>query len=140
MIFSFLRDTIRNLGRPATTTEVETEIRGRLPMCTDHTSIHLRELETEKLVEKEFDKNLKAFVWRIPEPYNSMSFHELIENYHKLYKESLYICAIHEMDKNLGFDEIVDILYQLSEGSDTRPAIKKIKDRFAEKFLEKYAK
>ncbi|NVM56011.1 MAG: hypothetical protein HWN66_20100 [Candidatus Helarchaeota archaeon] len=140
MIFSFLRDTIRKLGRAVTTKEVENMIKGRLPMCVDHTAVHLRELESEKLVEKEFDKTLKSYAWRIPEPYNTILFHELIEKYPQLYKESLYIYAIYEMDKNLGFDDIVNILYELSEGADTRPGIKAIKDKFAEKFIEKYAK
>jgi hypothetical protein len=109
-------------------------------MCTDHTAVHLRELETEKVVEKNFNKDAKGYVWKIPEPYNSMSFQEMIEKFPQLYKESLYIYAIYEMDKNLGFEDIVKILYELSEGSDTRPGIKAIKERFAEKFVEKYTK
>lgn len=140
MIFSFLRATIQKLGRPATTKEVEEEIMQRLPMCTDHTAVHLRELESEKVVAKKFDKNLKGFVWSIPEPYDRMSFHEMIEKFPQLYKESLYIYAIYEFDKTLDFDEVVNILYDLSEGADTRPGIKAIKDKFAEKFVEKYAK
>lgn len=140
MIFSFLRDTIKQLGRPATTKEVEENIKQRLPMCTDHTAVHLRELEAEKVVAKNFDKDLKGFVWSIPEPYNSMSFSEMIENFPQLYKESLYIYAIYEANKNFGFDEIVSILYDLSEGADTRPGVQAIKEKFAEKFMEKYAK
>ncbi|MHA1264877.1 MAG: hypothetical protein ACTSRS_06535 [Candidatus Helarchaeota archaeon] len=140
MIFSFLKDTINRLGRPATTKEVEETIKKRLPMCVDHTAVHLRELEAEKIVKKKFDKNLKAFVWNIPEPYKSMSFHEMIEKFPKLYKESLYIYAIYEMDKSYDFEDIVNILYELSEGSDARPGIAQIKEKFAEKFLEKYAK
>ena len=140
MIFSFLKDTIKKLGRPVTTQEVETEIKGRLPMCVDHTAVHLRELEAENVVAKKFDTTLKGFVWSISEPYNSMSFHEMIEKLPQLYKESLYIYAIYEVDKNLDFDEIVKLLYALSEGSDTRPGVKAIKDKFAEKFVEKYSK
>ncbi|HUY00706.1 MAG TPA: hypothetical protein VMV49_14190 [Candidatus Deferrimicrobium sp.] len=140
MIFSFLRVTIQKLGRPATTKEVETTIKERLPMCVDHAAIHLRELEAEKVVEKKFDKQMKAYVWDIPEPYNKMAFHELIETFPQLYKESLYICAIYEMDKTLEFDEIVNVLFDLSEGSDTRPAVQAIKNKFTNKFLEKFAK
>ncbi len=140
MIFSFLKATIQKLGRAASTKDVEQMIKQRLPMCVDHTAVHLRELEAEKVVEKKFDKNLKAYIWSIPAPYNNMTFSEMIENFPQLYKESLYIYAIYEMDKNLGFEEIVQILYELSEGSDTRPAIKAIKDKFAEKFVEKYTK
>ena len=140
MIFSFLKDTIRRLGRPATTKEVEEAIKQRLPMCVDHTAVHLRELEAQNVVTKQFDKNLKGFAWSIPEPYNTMSFHEMIENFPQLYKESLYIYAIYELNTDLDFSDVVSILYDLSEGADTRPGIKEIKDKFAEKFMEKYAK
>ena len=140
MIFSFLKDTIRRLGRPATTKEVEEAIKQRLPMCVDHTAVHLRELEAQNVVTKQFDKNLKGFAWSIPEPYNTMSFHEMIEKFPQLYKESLYIYAIYEMNTDLDFSDVVSILYDLSEGADTRPGIKEIKDKFAEKFMEKYAK
>lgn len=140
MIFSFLKAAIQKLGRPATTKEVEEEIKQRLPMCVDHTTVHLRELEAEKVVAKEFDKNLKGFVWSIPDPFNTMSFHEMIEKFPQLYKESLYIYAIYEFNKDLDFEAVVQILYDLSEGADTRPGVKAIKDKFAEKFMEKYAK
>ncbi len=140
MIFSFLKDTIKKLGRPATTKEVEDMIKERLPMCVDHTAVHLRELEAQKIVSKHFDKNLKGFTWDIPEPYNTMKFSEMIDKFPQLYKESLYICAIYEMDRTLEFPDIVQILYELSEGSDTRPAVRAIKDKFAEQFMEKYVK
>jgi len=140
MIFSFLKDTIEKLGRPATTKEVEDMIKMRLPMCMDHTALHLRELEAKGIVIKEFDKKLKSFVWRIPTPYNTMKFSEIIEKFPQLYKESLYIYAIYEVDKTLEFEDVVNILYELSEGSDARPAIKAIKEKFAERFLEKYVK
>ncbi len=140
MIFSFLKDTIKKLGRPATTHEVEETIKQRLPMCTDHTAIHLRELEAENVVAKQFDKDLKGFAWSIPEPYDTMSFHNMIEKFPQLYKESLYIYAIYEMNNDLDFSDVVSILYDLSEGADTRPGIKEIKDKFADKFMEKYAK
>ena len=139
MIFSFLKATIQKLGRPATTKEVEEEIKQRLPMCVDHTAVHLRELEAEKVVNKQFNKSLKGFVWSIPAPYDTASFAEMIEQFPQLYKESLYIYAIYELDQSLTFDDIVQILFELSEGSETRPGIQKIKDAFAEKFLERYA-
>lgn len=140
MIFSFLKTTIQKIGRPVTTKEVEEQIKQRLPMCVDHTAIHLRELEAENIVTKEFDKDLKGYVWSIPDPYDKISFHEMIEKFPQLYQESLYIYAIYEMNKTLDFNEIVDILYELSEGADSRPAVKAIKDKFAEKFMEKYVK
>ena len=48
--------------------------------------------------------------------------------------------AIYELNKDLEFDEVVKILYDLSEGAETRPGVKAIQDKFAEKFLEKYTK
>ena len=109
-------------------------------MCVDHTAVHLRGLEDKGVITKKFDKDLKGYAWSIPEPYISMPFRELIEKFPQLYKESLYICAIFEMDQNLGFDDIVSILYDLSEGRDTRPSVRAIKEKFVEKFLERYAK
>ena len=130
------RDTIKKLGRPATTKEVEDTIRKRLPMCVDHTAVHLRELEEKKIVEKKFDKKLKSFVWNIPEPYASMSFQELIKKFPQLYKESLYIHAVNEtIAKQLTFDDIVKILYELSGGSDTRPGVQLIRHKLKERTI-----
>ena len=123
MIYRLLRDALERFGRPVTTRELTEHVHVTIPMCTDHVPDHLSVLARYDLVKRKLDKGQKAFVWWIEKPYYSEA--ELAEKYPGLFLESLYYHVVSDelAGEPIPLDYIIELLYEISGGSEKRPTI-----------------
>ena len=127
MIYTFLQNAIRKHGRPVTTAEIEDHARKTLPMCADHVVHHIVELERKGIVVKRFNKERKGYVWQ---PTRHYTIQEIMDRFPELYKHSLYYHTVAEaLGERIGMEEAMQILYEISGGSEKKPAISEIKKR-----------
>ncbi|MEA2090141.1 MAG: hypothetical protein U9O89_05225 [Thermoproteota archaeon] len=137
MIYTFLQKAIKKYGRPVTTSEIEDLARETLPMCVDHVSHHLVELERKGIVKKQFNKERKGYVWQ---PTKEYTIKELMDKFPELYTHSLYFYTVVEaLEKKVKMEEAMQILYEISGGSEKRPSLSEIKRRL-EEIKKKYEK
>lgn len=130
MIYTFLQKAIKKRGRPVTTSEIEDLARETLPMCADHVSHHLVELERKNIVKKQFNKKRKGYVWQ---PTKEYTIEELMDVFPELYTHSLYFHTVVEvLEKKVDMEEAMQILYEISGGSEKRPSLSEIKRRLEE--------
>jgi predicted transcriptional regulator len=137
MIYTFLQKAIKKRGRPVTTSEIEDLARETLPMCVDHVAHHLVELERKGIVKKNFDIEKKGYVWQ---PKKEYTIKGLMEEFPELYGHSLYFYTVMEaLEKKVDMEEAMQILYEISGGSEKRPNLSEIKRRL-EEIKKKYNK
>lgn len=127
MVYTFLKKAIKTYGRPVTTSEIEDIARETLPMCVDHVSHHLVELERKGIIKKHLDKERKGYVWQ---PTKKYTIEELMESFPELYKHSLYFYTVAEaLEKKVDMEKAMQILYEISGGSEKKPSLSEIRRR-----------
>lgn len=127
MIYTFLQNAIKKHGRPVTTAEIEAYARETLPMCADHVVHHIVELERKGIVTKRFDKERKGYIWQ---PTRDYTIQEIIDEFPQLYRHSLYYHTVAEaLGERISMEAAMQILYEISGGSEKKPTIGDIKKR-----------
>jgi len=127
MIYTFLQNAIKKHGRPVTTAEIEAYARDTLPMCADHVVHHIVELERKGIVTRRFDKERKGYAWQ---PTKDYTIQEIMDKFPELYKHSLYYHAVAEaLGERISMEEAMQILYEISGGTENKPTISEIKKR-----------
>jgi len=122
MIYRLLKDAIKKFRRPVSTEELVKYVHSVIPMCADHVPEHLPVLERYGLVSKKVDFQRKMVVWQIEKDYSE---EKIAEMYPELLLESMYYHAVSDelAGKPIPLDYVIELLYEISGGSEKRPAI-----------------